>query len=234
VVSPVPPVHSPGGRSPVRPTVNPQLLHINQQPITGCHVAAHDWATWHLNHQPKHTTCQLLIGPHVCHVNCHTATCQSACFPVSLPYCSVSLPHQLLTSPHATCHPYSGDTCHLGIGPTVRPNVQICLTHVVSWSCHVSPVWTCHVSVRTCHVSVRTDCTDCTVSKFFFACLTYRTERDIFSIRSPFDKVNIPPESGRRDRRNGIGFVTFRELSFLSIFQALSGFWIQFRIMTKT
>jgi hypothetical protein len=69
---------------------------------------------------------------------------------------------------------------------------------------------------------------------FFFACLTYRTERDIFSIRSPFDKVNIPPESGRRDGRNGTGFVAFRALSFLSIFQALSGFWIRFRISGGT
>jgi hypothetical protein len=64
----------------------------------------------------------------------------------------------------------------------------------------------------------------------FFACLTFRTERDIFSIRTPFDEVNIPLESGRRYGRNGTGFVTFRALSFLSIFQALSGFWIRFRI----
>jgi hypothetical protein len=66
--------------------------------------------------------------------------------------------------------------------------------------------------------------------QFFFACLTFRTECDIFSIRTLFDKVNIPPESGRRDGRNGVGFVAFRALSFLSIFQALSGFWIRFRI----
>jgi hypothetical protein len=45
--------------------------------------------------------------------------------------------------------------------------------------------------------------------QFFFACLTFRTECDIFSIRTPFDKVNIPLESGRRDGRNGIGFVAF-------------------------
>jgi hypothetical protein len=60
--------------------------------------------------------------------------------------------------------------------------------------------------------------------------LTFRTERDISSIRTPFDEVNIPPESGRRAGRNGTGFVAFRALSFLSIFQALSGFWIRFRI----
>jgi hypothetical protein len=68
----------------------------------------------------------------------------------------------------------------------------------------------------------------------FFACLPFRTERDIFSIRAPFDEVNIPPESGRRDGRNGTGFVAFRALSFLSIFQALSGFWIRFRIIGDT
>jgi hypothetical protein len=67
-------------------------------------------------------------------------------------------------------------------------------------------------------------------SSLFFTCLTFQTECDIFSIRSPFDKVNIPPESGRRDRCNGTGFVAFQALLFLSIFQAPSGFWICFRI----
>ena len=67
-------------------------------------------------------------------------------------------------------------------------------------------------------------------SAMFFVCLTYQTERDIFSIRSPFDKVNIPPESGRWDGCNGTDSVAFWALSFLSIFQALSGFWIQFQI----
>jgi hypothetical protein len=61
----------------------------------------------------------------------------------------------------------------------------------------MSVVWTCHM-----------DCMDYTVIPFF-SCLTFRTERDIFSIRTPFDKVNIPPESGRRDISNGIGFIAF-------------------------
>jgi hypothetical protein len=67
-------------------------------------------------------------------------------------------------------------------------------------------------------------------SQQFFACLTFRTKCDIFSIQTLFDKVNIPLESGRRDGRNDTGFVAFRALSFLIIFQALSGFWIRFRI----
>jgi hypothetical protein len=62
-------------------------------------------------------------------------------------------------------------------------------------------------------------CTDCTVIPFFFACLDFRTERDILLTRSPFDEVNIPSESGRRDGCNGTGFVAFRALSFLSIFK---------------
>ena len=45
-----------------------------------------------------------------------------------------------------------------------------------------------------------------------FACLAWRTDRDIFSIRTPFEKVNIPPESGRRDRHNGTIFVAFLAL----------------------
>jgi hypothetical protein len=115
---------------------------------------------------------------------------------------------------HATCHPFNGDTCHLGIGPTVRPKFQICLTRVVSWRCHMSPSGfaTCCLYGPTMStyehamlVSVQTVRT--TQSAIFFACLTFQTEHDIFSIRSPFDKVNIPPESGRRDGHNGVGFI---------------------------
>jgi hypothetical protein len=134
--------------------------------------------------------------------------------------CHVILCHVIVTvstSPsadviRATCHPSSGDTCHLRIGPSVRQNVQICLPRVTTRGCHMSPVWTCHVSsVRTCHVSVHTSLYGLHSQQFFFffACLTFRTECDIFSIRTPFDKVNIPPESGRRDRRNGTGFIAF-------------------------
>jgi hypothetical protein len=54
---------------------------------------------------------------------------------------------------HATCHPSSGDTCHLRIGPSVHRKVQNCMPCVTPWSCHVSlhgpatcPIWTCHVS----------------------------------------------------------------------------------------
>ena len=99
------------------------------------------------------------------------------------------------------------------------------LPRVTSRGCHVSctTVWpvqsACHVALYGLYSH-----------PLFFACLPFRTEHDILLIRSPFDKVNIPPESGRRDGRNGIGFIAFRALSFLSIFQALSGFWIRFRI----
>jgi hypothetical protein len=85
---------------------------------------------------------------------------------------------------------------------------------VASWSCHVSCTdrTACTVS---CHVSLY----GLYSHPLFFACLPFRTERDILLIRSPFDEVNIPPESGRRDGRNGAGFVAFRALSFLSIFK---------------
>jgi hypothetical protein len=167
-------------------------------------VATHDWATWHLENQPIYATCQSPIGT-------HARAILPRQFVVSA---SVLSRHSAMSTAdvtHATCHPFSGDTCHLGIGLAVRPYTQICLTHVVSWSYHMSPVRTCHVSVRTCHISVRTDYTDCTVSNFF-ASLTYRIERDIFSIQSLFDKVNILPKSGRRVRHNGIGFIAFRAL----------------------
>jgi hypothetical protein len=158
------------------------------------------------------------------------------------------------------CHPPSGDTCHLGIGPTVRPKCQICLTRVAFRCCHVSctepatssygPATcrrrTCHVSpgaatspVWTCHMSTcRTDLTRVLYGLYGqvqsasqnFACLARRTECDIFLIRTPFDIKIIPPESGRRAGRHGVGFVGFRALSFLSIFHALIGSWIRFRI----
>jgi hypothetical protein len=177
-------------------------------------VAALDWATWHLYNQPNHvsvsdwSTCLPLVESRIATPACRTSTYQSTC----IPYHPATLAIDVI---HATCHPFSGDTCHLQIGPVVCPFVQICLTRVAFWRCHVSPsgiamlyVWAYHVSVWTCHVNVCTECTDCTVNNFF-ACLPYQTKRDIFSIRSPFDKVNIPPESGIRDRRNGIGFVAF-------------------------
>jgi hypothetical protein len=64
--------------------------------------------------------------------------------------------------------------------------------------------------------TVRTVRTGTVSIKFFFACLAWRTDHNIFSIRSPFDRVNIPPESGRRDGRNDIVFVAFRALWNLS------------------
>jgi hypothetical protein len=42
---------------------------------------------------------------------------------------------------------------------------------------------------------------------FLPVCFSDRTR--YLLIRSPFDEVNIPPESGRRDGRNGTGFVAF-------------------------
>jgi hypothetical protein len=123
------------------------------------------------------------------------------------------------------------DTCRLPVLP-----------RVLYGPCHVI-VRTCHVIVRTCHVSspgaatspVRTlprqlyglarVCTDCTdrysQQSQNFACLARRTECDIFLIRTPFAIKIIPPESGRRAGRHGVGFVGFRALSFLSIFHAL-------------
>jgi hypothetical protein len=55
----------------------------------------------------------------------------------------------------------------------------------------------------------RTDCTDRYSQRHFFPCLARRTDRDNFSIQTPFAKINIPPESGERDGRNGTVFVAF-------------------------
>jgi hypothetical protein len=143
------------------------------------------------------------------------------------------------------CHPVSGDTCHLDIGPTACQKCQISMTRVASWRRHMSCTESATSLYRIYHITVRNLPRHCTESATchctdvprvlpsqhqIFACLTFRTERDIFSIRTPFDIKIIPPESGRRDERNGTGFIAFRALSFLSIFQALSGFWICFQI----
>jgi hypothetical protein len=145
----------------------------------------------------------------VCHV-CH-------CLCVS----TSALPRQLLTSP-VPCVTLTVVTC---VTPglvqlsTRTPNhPAMChlleLPHVTSWGCHVICT-----SVRpvqsSCHVALY----GLYSHPIFFFCLAFRTERDIFCIRSPFDEVNIPSESGRRDGRNGIGFVAFQALSFLSIFK---------------
>ena len=73
----------------------------------------------------------------------------------------------------------------------------------------------CHRMVRPCHITIWTIRTG-TVSIQNFPCLAWRTNRDIFSIRTPFEKVNIPPESRRRDGRNGTIFIAFWVLLKLS------------------
>jgi hypothetical protein len=133
-------------------------------------VAALDWATWHLNHQPNDDTCQPPIGPRAKIVPPHQLATSIAVLPSQSATSLVVLPSHRSRQPatssvditRATCHPFSGDMCHQGIGPIVRQKVQICLTRVITWRCHVSLYRraTCrcmdlpHVVVRTCHVSL--------------------------------------------------------------------------------
>jgi hypothetical protein len=146
-------------------------------------------------------TCQALIHPPACHIPCHLSS--------YLPSQPANVIHA--TSAYATCHPYSGDTCHPLTGPTVP---VIC-----SITCHVSSPEAAMSAVRPYDLYSQptmwncTDCTDCTITHFF-ACLGFRTECDIFHIRSPFDEVNIWPESRRRDEHNGASFFGFRAISF--------------------
>jgi hypothetical protein len=171
-------------------------FYTTRKPTTRCHMAAHDWATWHLSNQSNTATCRALDGPCICHVPCHLS-----------PY----LPSQPTDIIHATlacamCHPYSGDTCHPLTGPTV-PILCSITYHMSSPEATMSAIWSygLYSQPTTWHCM---DCMDYTVTHFF-ACLGFRTECDIFRIRSPFDEVNIWPESGRRDRHNGAGFVGF-------------------------
>jgi hypothetical protein len=125
------------------PVQNHIILHKTYEPTTGCHVAAHDWATWHINNQPKYAKCQSQDAPRVCHASTSV-----------LPH---HLPSHLLTSSCATCHPYSGDTCHPWIGPAVCP--YMCSNHLP----HVPPgaMPLCRLQELPRH------CTDCTVIPFF-------------------------------------------------------------------
>ena len=51
-------LHSGGGPG-VEPRGLPIILHTTNEPILGCHMAAHDWATWH---------------PIIDQQNCHVST----------------------------------------------------------------------------------------------------------------------------------------------------------------
>jgi hypothetical protein len=53
-------LHSGGGLG-VEPRGLPIILHSTNEPISGCHVAAHDWATWHPIIAQKTATCRHLI-----------------------------------------------------------------------------------------------------------------------------------------------------------------------------
>jgi hypothetical protein len=159
-VSPVLPVHCPEGGRGFDSRANHINFTQNHQPTTGCHVAAHDWATWHLNNQPKHATCQIADWSTCA---CHLST-------VRLPrHCPVTSAADVI---RATCHPYSGDTCHPWIGPAVRqinlPRSATChhprLPHVISRSYHVSPSGAATSATWT----VRT-----VQSSPFFACLLF-------------------------------------------------------------
>jgi hypothetical protein len=108
------------------------------------------------------------------------------------------------------------DTWRPPIGPRVLTPFSSYMTRVTRGFDGHQPTKTCHVTtVRSygLYGPATSDCTDWySQHQIFFACLAWRTDHDIFFIRCPFDKVNIPPESGRRDGRNGTVFVAFRAL----------------------
>jgi hypothetical protein len=220
------------------------------KPIPGCHVATHDWATWQPVIGPRGTqsfanktaTCRHPIGPRAAMSSLprHFPYVQST-MPrhLHVEICTVqSSPRHLLTSsmPRVTLPvvtrvtsglvqlrakmPNQPDTCRL----LVLPRVVIRGCHVLQYESTTSAIRTCHVSSYGLTCVLYGLYGQVQSASKNFPCLAWRTECDIFSIRTPFDKNIIPLESGRRARRNGVGFVGFRALSFLSIFQALTGF----------
>jgi hypothetical protein len=109
------------------------------QPILHKPESQPQGATWQPMTGPRGTfplakydaTCQALVRPPVCRGVSSVLPHHS---PVSLCHyiCHVSL----LTSSRATCHPYSGDTCHPRTGP-VACRMPHHLPRVFSRSCHI-------------------------------------------------------------------------------------------------
>jgi hypothetical protein len=128
-------------------------------------------------------TCQHKIEPPVCRGVCPVSNRTAMSLPCQHAIVSA-------TSACATCHPYSGDTCHPLTGPI--PVVCHITYHVSSPGDSTSSVWMYSLYSQPAMWTVRT-----VQSPPFFTYLGFQTECDIFRIRSPFDKVNIWMESGR-------------------------------------
>jgi hypothetical protein len=104
-----------------------------------------------------------------------------------------------------------GATWQPFIGPRGTFSFDNKMPRIITLFDHHQPTRTFHVGcqgVPSCHVTATCDSYGLP-SQHFFACFTFRSERDIFSIRTPFDIKIIPPESGRRGGQNGIGFIEF-------------------------
>jgi hypothetical protein len=156
-----------GGRTPRPPKIfNKRTQWSNPGPR----------ATWHLFIRPHYATCPNIICPAANELQ----TAMSA-LPLS---CHVTRPRGMLTSACATCHPSSGDTCHLQIGQTTCQKVQKCMTRVTPRNCHMSYMNMPCVLYGPATCRVRTG----TASIIFFPCLAQRTDLDNFSIRTPFAK----------------------------------------------
>jgi hypothetical protein len=138
VVSPVLPVHSLEEVRGSTPVETPYFAQTNE-PTNGCHVAAHDWATWH----------------HIIHTNqCNLSTTDySTCLPSFQLRAPMSLPCQhatvSATSSCTTCHPYSGDTCHPLTSPIpVILHITCCMSSLGASTSNVRPVHSsCHVAL---------------------------------------------------------------------------------------
>ena len=131
----------------------------------------------------------------------------------------------MLTRPRA-CHlsPYLRSHCPVSAA-TSPADVIPCHVSPIDWSSclpYATSPATCRLQGLPRHpyglYGQRATCHCTVIPPPFFPCLGSRTERDVFRIRSPLDEVDIWPESGRRDGRNGAGFVGCGALSFLSLF----------------
>jgi hypothetical protein len=179
---------------------------------SGCHVAALDWATWHPS-----------IRPERCHVSQYNSTQLSTNqnlprHAVRSSQCCVSLPRQPATQdadvtlvPRVT-HPV-----------VTRVTSRLVKLHAKKSKMH--DTWH-HLELPRVLYGHATSLYGLPRQLYglprqlyglpsqhqIFACLARRTDLDNFSIRTPFAKINIPPESGERDGRNGTVFVAFRAL----------------------
>ena len=139
---------------------------------------------------------------------------------ITLALFNLWLAHVIVRSPRQCWRHHVPRVTHPVLTRVTSELVKLCakksktVWHMASPGATTCPIRTCHVST----VRPATWQYGLPSQHQIFACLARRTDRDNFSIRTPFVKINIPPESGEWDGHNDTIFVAFQALWKLSKF----------------